>query len=277
MKDVLGTPSPNRARLAVSACPLCGHRASECRSSIPGRVRCPCGMVFRPTSAANVSRSEFWDDGDYADSTRAERLYGGRRVAANRALVEQLSALVEGRRWLDVGCGPGFLLREAKRAGWEAFGIDLSRRAVALAREAGLDVAWGDFPNSAPEGTYEVISLIHALEYLPDPRRIVRECRKRLRPHGALVVQSKNLSFWRYGERFLRARSGVWCPQDLCSYSPATLTTLLRMSGFERVTIRSAELPGRRMLTMGFALLVQLSGRVLSPSMTVIAQGAWAR
>jgi len=254
-------------------CPLCGRNASEWRSCVPGRVKCACGMVFRPAAECRVSESQFWDTGDYAaDPAWMERVYGGRREKANRELVETVNRLVHGGRWLDVGCGPGYLIKEAQKAGWQASGIDLSRRAVALAQNAGLDAVCGDFPSQAPEGSYDVISLIHALEYISHPKPIVRECRNRLRRGGLLVVQSKNFSFWSHAERFFRSGSGIWCPQDIRSYSPTTMTRLLRISGFETITIRPARLTNHPVLTGCLACLSTLGGPLLSPSMTAIAR-----
>lgn len=230
-------------------------------------------MVFRPILESEVWQSHFWDAGDYAAKPEwVEKVYGARREKVNRALVQVVSQFVAGGRWLDVGCGIGALLTEARNAGWHAIGLDLSRRAVAIARNAGLDVICGDFPADAPGGTYDVISLIHVLEYVPNPRFLVEECHKRLRPGGVLAMQLKNFAFWSNAERLFRARSGIWCPQDIVTYSPATIRRLLRTSGFGRVRVMPAVLPNRPVLTASFALLEKVGGPVLSPSMTVIAQ-----
>ena len=254
-----------------SGCPLCGRRASECRPCIPGRVKCMCGMVFRPIAHPRVSEGQFWDSGDYADPTWVERVYGSRRLKT-RALVDTANRLVKGRCWLDVGCGPGYLIKEARDAGWQTSGIDLSLRAVALAKQAGLNAVCGAFPTNAPQGTFDVISLMIVLEYVQDPKLIVAECRKRLRSGGVLLIQSKNFSFWSRAERFFRTPAGVWCPQDIRTYSPTTMMRLLRMSGFQTVTTMPTQLANRPVLTWCFASLVKLRGPLLSPSMTVVAR-----
>ena len=277
MTQAIGQTHAIGENAGQSDCPLCGRKTSECRPCVPGRVKCACGMVFRPSANLRVSESQFWDSGDYADPAWVERVYGGRREQANRELVEAVTRLVRGGRWLDVGCGPGYLIRAARKAGWHASGIDLSRRAVALAQDAGLDAVCGDFPSQAPEGSYDVISLIHALEYVSHPKLIVRECRNRLRRGGLLVVQSKNFSFWSRAERFFRSGSGIWCPQDIRSYSPTTMTRLLRISGFETITIRPARLTNHPVLTGCLACLSTLGGPLLSPSMTAIARAEAAK
>jgi len=229
-------------------------------------------MVFRPATQPPVSQGQYWDSRDYADPVRMEHIYGGRRQRLHQVLVERVGQLVHPGRWLDIGCGPGHLLREAVTAGWTACGIDLSGRAVAEARRFGLEVVCGTFPVDMPEGSYDVISILHTLEYIPDPKPLLRSCSVRLRPDGVLLLQLKNFSFWTYAERFYRAKSGIWCPQDIRSYSPGTIRALLRMADFAETQVWPAELPDRPVANTCFGLLAALRGPLLSPNMTVIAR-----
>jgi SAM-dependent methyltransferase len=70
-----------------------------------------------------------WFDRTYADRglayLRPQRYY--------TVFVERLGVR-SGERLLDVGCGPGLLLAEARRAGAAAYGVDLSLTALASAR-----------------------------------------------------------------------------------------------------------------------------------------------
>jgi SAM-dependent methyltransferase len=255
-------------------CPLCGEPAVQSRASIPGRVRCECGMVYRPTAQPALTEGQFWDRHDYTDRAWMERRYGPRRRRGHQALVDRVGKRVARGRWLDVGCGPGDLLKEAGGAGWQTAGVDLSPRAVALARDVGLDVTCGRFPEDAPDGAFDVISIVYTLEYFEDPKPVLIECGKRLLPGGALVLQLKNFAFWRWAERFSRTQRGIWCPQDIRSYSPKTVTTLLHLTGFASVRALPAALPDRRLPNLGFAVLAALGAPPLSPSITVIAQTA---
>ena len=64
----------------------------------------------------------------------------GRRATANR-LLDLIGAHVPAGRLLDVGCGHGLLLDEARKRGYETVGLELSREAARYARETlGLDV-----------------------------------------------------------------------------------------------------------------------------------------
>ena len=113
------------------------------------------------------------------------------------ALLETVR-LAPGLRALDVGCGSGFpLLELAERLGpsGRAVGIDpwhpgLSRTARKAALR-GVANAWAleavaealPFPN----GAFDLLVSNNGLNNVADPRRVLRECARVLRPGGQLV------------------------------------------------------------------------------------------
>src|SRR3954447_23709211 len=77
---------------------------------------------------------------DERAAQHVERTYQTADVAAQRAAVLEAVALQAGERVLDVGCGPGFLMRAMAEAGAAVVGIDPSEsmRALAARRCSGL-------------------------------------------------------------------------------------------------------------------------------------------
>ena len=58
--------------------------------------------------------------------------------------------------WLDIGCGPGRMVRAAMDRGIDAMGIDVSATAVAMANRAGLNVIHGSVFDPLPsEGLWQ--------------------------------------------------------------------------------------------------------------------------
>jgi 2-polyprenyl-3-methyl-5-hydroxy-6-metoxy-1,4-benzoquinol methylase len=102
----------------------------------------------------------------------------------------QLAVRRHYRTILDVGCGPGFALDAARRAGLATYGIELSRTAAAAAAQKGhtifpllledMDPVW--------EGKFDLISLNQVLEHVPDPAGLVRQCIRFLAPKGAIAI-----------------------------------------------------------------------------------------
>ncbi len=95
-------------------------------------------------------------------------------------------------RLLDVGCATGFFIDEARRAGWQVRGIDVSAWAAGYARERlNLDVMQGAFPHPALEGTpFNAVTMFNVLEQLPDPRAAEQALRRMVAPGGIVALET---------------------------------------------------------------------------------------
>jgi SAM-dependent methyltransferase len=110
----------------------------------------------------------------------------GRRATAQR-LLDLIGRHLAGGRLLDVGCGHGLLLDEARRRGFEVSGLELSRAAAGYARDVlGLEVHEATLEEIG--GRYEVIVLADVVEHLDDPAGALRTCAAMLADGGALCV-----------------------------------------------------------------------------------------
>ena len=91
----------------------------------------------------------------------------GRRETARR-LLDLIARHVPAGRLLDVGCGHGLLLDEARRRGYEVTGIELSTGAAEYAREVlELDVLeepLEGFAAEQPDGAFQVVVLADVLD-----------------------------------------------------------------------------------------------------------------
>lgn len=98
-------------------------------------------------------------------------------------------------RILDVGCGRGLFLHVMRRAGWSVAGVESSQETAGEASAAyGVEVVAGDPPEwPFLPGSFDVVTLNHVLEHLPDPADWIRACRRLLSPGGLLVVSVPNL------------------------------------------------------------------------------------
>jgi SAM-dependent methyltransferase len=131
-------------------------------------------------------------DDAYLDEER------GRRATARRLLelIERHDgppARPDGsaKRLLDVGCGPGLLLDEARRRGYDVQGLELSESSLGHAREAlGLPVEQqplGDFSPAGERG-FDVVVLADVIEHLDDVPAGLDRCRELLASGGVLCV-----------------------------------------------------------------------------------------
>ena len=150
-----------------------------------------CGTVQQPTLPSGQPLHDLYREMRDDDYLAEEE---GRRATANR-LLDLIAAHRPRGRLLDVGCGHGLLLDEARRRGYETVGLELSQEAARYAREAlGLDVrewpleAFGQGTNGDSPGSFDVIVLADVLEHLDDPVAAIATCAALLRPAGVLCV-----------------------------------------------------------------------------------------
>ncbi len=94
-----------------------------------------------------------------------------------------------GGQFLDIGCGFGWLLDEARQRGWESYGIEPSDIACKYAWEMGLEVKKGFFPQVTYEDKrFDVVCLMDVLEHLDEPGNMLNNIQNILKPSGLLVL-----------------------------------------------------------------------------------------
>jgi SAM-dependent methyltransferase len=85
---------------------------------------------------------------------------------------------------LDVGCGPGRMVKAAVARGMKALGVDVSPVAVEIVRAAGLPVHLGSIFDTIPhEGSWSTALLLDGnIGIGGDPVALLARCREVLRP-----------------------------------------------------------------------------------------------
>jgi len=105
-----------------------------------------------------------------------------------------------GKTVLDVGCGGGILSESMAGLNANVSGIDLSDKALQVARlhllESGRQVEYRkiaveDLAASQP-GHYDVITCMEMLEHVPDPQSVVTACAKLAKPGGWVFLSTLN-------------------------------------------------------------------------------------
>ena len=108
-----------------------------------------------------------------------------------------------GKRVLEVGCGAGTDLARFARGGAIVTGVDLADSSIALARknfeQQGLQ---GEFHEADgerlpfPDHSFDLVYAHGVVQYTPDSRALVEECRRVLKPGGEAIFQVYNRVSW---------------------------------------------------------------------------------
>jgi SAM-dependent methyltransferase len=168
----------------------------------------------------------------YAEHNRLERGAGFVFAGPERTVLFRRYVGGPGRRVLDLGCRDGALTR-AYASGNDVVGVDADREALAEAEGLGIETRWADLDEPLPfeDGSFEVVVAGELLEHLRDPRALVDEVRRVLRPGGTFVGSVPNAYRLKNRVRFLFGRDPDDDPTHLHMFSPAQLVELL--GGFD--------------------------------------------
>jgi SAM-dependent methyltransferase len=163
-----------------------------------------------------------------------------------------------GKRVLDIGCGAGTDLMRFAKGEAIVTGVDISSSAIDLARAnfaqqgLGADLREADGEQLPfPDDTFDLVFAHGVVQYTPNGRALVEECRRVLKPGGEAVFQAYNRVSW------LNALSKIMkVPLEhedapvLRKYSASELRDLLR--GFRDVRIVEERFPVKSRLHGGW-------------------------
>ena len=151
-----------------------------------------------------------------------------------------------GKSVLDVGCGGGILTEAMARDGAKVTGIDLSDKALGVARlhqlESGARV---DYRLTSAEAlaleapaTFDVVTCMELLEHVPDPASIVAACAKLVRVGGLVVFSTINRNVKAYALAVVGAEYVLGLlPRGTHDYArflkPSEIAAFARTAGLE--------------------------------------------
>lgn len=105
---------------------------------------------------------------------------------------------LKGKQVLDVGCGGGLLSEGMAAMGAQVTGIDLSDKALGVARlhllESGQQVDYRQIAAEeladAQPASFDVVTCLEMLEHVPDPASTVRACARLVKPGGQVFLST---------------------------------------------------------------------------------------
>ena len=145
-----------------------------------------------------------------------------------RYKMQKLSPYLSKRaKVLDYGCGVGAFLAYLSQNGFHVQGVEPNPSARKIAQQQGVSVS-----QSLPEaGTYDMITLWHVLEHIPDPKEALRSFYKYLTPKGTLVLALPNPTSWD-AQHYAAYWAGWDVPRHLWHFTPEGIQKMAASMGF---------------------------------------------
>ena len=147
----------------------------------------------QPTLDKLGSYYEFEDYISHTDGKRTlfEKMYHFIKRKAIRDKVKLINSYqpVKGRI-LDIGAGTGDFLLECKNQNWDILGIEPNDKAKGIA--LGKGIKFGDTIEKLESNSFDVITMWHVLEHVPDVEHQVAELKRLLKPSGTIIIAVPN-------------------------------------------------------------------------------------
>jgi len=155
-------------------------------------VRCrKCGLIFSNPVLSNTTLNRLYKESKVTYSEQISDLtktYGNYLKSLENYGVKK-------EKFLEIGCGNGFLLTEAMKQGYKnVYGVEPSSEAVKKApKEIRNKIKNGIFKNNLfPRNFFDVVCFFQTFDHIPNPNMFLKDCFKILKPGGYILAFNHN-------------------------------------------------------------------------------------
>jgi len=185
-------------------------------------------LVTTPQPAAE-NLPDYYESDSYISHTDSEKgllpfLYQKVKQRALKKKVQLITKLNKGTgSVLDIGAGTGEFLKVASEQGWEIHGAEPNEKARSISEQKGIHLK--ESFNTYSEKQFDVITLWHVLEHLPNLHDSIKEIESLLKPGGTLIIAVPNYKSYdaTYYKEFWAAYD---VPRHLWHFSKESMTKL---------------------------------------------------
>jgi len=166
---------------------------------------------------------------------------------------------------LDIGCSIGTFLEVAKEYGYDCYGIDLNKQAIAAAKQKGLNVRVANIENNKINSKFDIIVMNDLIEHVTDPVKTMQIANKLLKKSGIIFLVTPN-----GGSIMAKITGKDWVhykPNEHLSYfSPKTISILLKKAKFNVINVATI---GRvrnlaTIITKGSTYFGKIPGKIMN-------------
>jgi len=193
-------------------------------------VRClRCGLVYVSPRPTIDEMKQLYDGLETKIDVGAHIRRRDVKCAQARQSLSTIRRYRPGGKLLEVGSAAGWFLWEAKKAGYDVQGLDITRPLVQFCRdELGIPTHEGTLRDAPFEpGSFDVVYMRNVLSHLAYPRAEYERVRSLLRPGGFLIFETGNVA-----ELSPSVAGELELPDHLYLFGESTIRRLLDLSGF---------------------------------------------
>ena len=153
-------------------------------------------MLVTTPQPSDENLADYYKSEDYISHTDSQKgllsfLYQKVKHRALKKKVKLITQLNNGSgSVLDIGAGTGEFLKVASQSGWKIYGAEPNEKARSISKQKGVELTelFTEYSNKQ----FDVITLWHVLEHMPDLKNTTQQIEKLLKPGGTLLIAVPN-------------------------------------------------------------------------------------
>ena len=232
-------------KLEYPACPLCGSDQRHFRFRLDEShqvARCEaCGLHYLYPRLIEDAMQEVYRQSSYYEGGAcgyADTSYTAQEAALRATFKRLLGNLAKrgliGGDLLEVGCGYGYLLDEARSFFDRRVGTDFSSQAAEIARVTGAEVFVGGIEQVSPERKFDCIIANQVIEHVYQPLSFVKQVASHTKAGGYIVVATPDI-----GGALRKTMGRRWpsfkVPEHVVYFDFKSLRSLMHQAGLSDV------------------------------------------
>ena len=153
-------------------------------------------MLVTSPQPDSENLGKYYDSPNYISHTDGnkslfEKLYQAVKNIALKNKLNLINSLSENKgKILDIGAGTGDFLAFVKQNGWQTIGVEPSQKAKEIALKK--EVEFANETSELENQSFDIITMWHVLEHVPDLEKQIHELKRLLKPNGTLIVAVPN-------------------------------------------------------------------------------------
>jgi SAM-dependent methyltransferase len=223
-----------------------------------------CGLVFSSPILSEATLKKLYKE--------SRVTYGGQIADLTKTYGSYLRELekygVGKEELLEIGCGDGFFLVEAKRQNYrEVYGVEPSYEAIEKApKEIRKNIKAGFFKNGLfPKNFFDVVCFFQTFDHISDPNKFLKNCWEILKPGGLILAFNHNAASFQ--AKVLGEKSPIIDIEHTYLYNPKTMRMIFEKNNFQVVKLA----PSFNIYSLDYLLhLAPLPGIVRKFSLSVL-------
>lgn len=187
---------------------------------------------------------EYYKSEDYISHTDSQRnlfekvYHTVRKISLKKKLGLINSYSKETKNLLDIGCGTGDFLQTAQQNNWMVSGIEPNEQARSIANKKTNDSVFEtEQLLKFEDHSFDVITLWHVLEHLPNLEDHVTIFKKLLKPNGTLIIAVPNYNSFD-AKHYKNFWAALDVPRHLWHFNKASISKLVGKQSMQVVNIK---------------------------------------